>query len=168
MTERFWFRGPDGSWQGVNADPENGTGEAFQVDKTQDLFPAVAIGLRGGDNATINLGTSAFAHPVPNGYVPGWPEFNREQVALDGGQANIEITLAQVPATGKIVNLMANTSGVSGNPAVTVTSLTVRCKEQLKRPATGYHPPVPGWLVQHQYWPVSEHFSCGGLLRRSC
>ncbi len=117
-AKKIWFRGGDGSWLGTNADPVKGTGEAFAFTTTDLLFPAVAIGPN--DSATLNFGATAFAHGAPAGFDTFKPG---RYVALDGAVATAEITLAQVPATGKTVNLKANGTGSATMPAVVVSAL---------------------------------------------
>lgn len=120
---KIWFRGKDGKWQGVGADPASGTGETYKIDTTDLLFPAVAVGFN--DKAAINFGASAFKHAVPNGFIPGWPEFVDKQAKLDGAEAHVQIELAGIPAGTNKEEMMADTAGDGTNPPATITNFTL-------------------------------------------
>ena len=116
---KIWVRGPDGTWQGTNADPGNGTGPSFTFAPGTELFPAVAVGNK--DRLTVNFGATPFKTMHPTGFGK-WPG---DEVDLTGGAVSVDVTLKKVPGTGKEQMLVVNDQDINMMPAVSIDGVSL-------------------------------------------
>ena len=121
---RVWLRGPDGSWQGANADPAQNTGALTTFDVTKDLYPLVGVFSQA--SVRINLGQEPFVHTQPSGFDRGIKISDSSDRTQDlaGLKIAARVTLHKKDSGSNTKALMVNDQAGATTQAVEILSIT--------------------------------------------
>ena len=121
---QVWLRGPDGSWQGANADPAQNMGALTTFDVTKDLYPL--IGVFSQASVRINLGQEPFVHAQPSGFDRGIKISDSSDRTQDlaGLKIAARVTLHKKDSGSNTKALMVNDQAGATTQAVEILSIT--------------------------------------------
>lgn len=121
---QVWLRGPDGAWQGANADPVQNTGALSTFDVTKELYPLIAVFSQ--SSVRINLGQEPFVHQQPAGFDRGIEVSDTSERTQDlaGVKIKARLTLQKKDTGSNTKALMVNDQAGPTTQAVEIVAIT--------------------------------------------